>query len=68
MTFDLDQSRQVLAGTPDAFRATLGGLWTRGGAPMHDLNHQTQIVKTLAKRYREAIGPWRRFLPVVDLP
>ncbi len=35
---------------------------------VHDLNHQTQIVKTLAKRYRDAIGPWRRFLPVVDLP
>lgn len=35
---------------------------------VHDLNHQTQIVKTLAKRYREAIGPWRRFMPVVDLP
>ena len=34
---------------------------------VHDLNHQTQIVKTLAKRYREAIGPWRAFLPVVDL-
>lgn len=35
---------------------------------VHDLNHQTQIVKTLAKRYREAVGPWRTFLPVVDLP
>jgi hypothetical protein len=35
---------------------------------VHDLNHQAQIVKTLAKRYREAIGPWRTFLPVVDLP
>ena len=35
---------------------------------VHDLNHQTQISKTLAKRYREAIGPWRRFAPVVDLP
>ena len=35
---------------------------------VHDLNHQTQIVKTLAKRYRDAVGPWRAFLPVVDLP
>jgi len=35
---------------------------------VHDLNHQTQIVKTLAKRYREDVGPWRTFLPVVDLP
>jgi hypothetical protein len=35
---------------------------------VHDLNHETQIAKTLAKRYREAIGPWRTFLPIVDLP
>ncbi len=35
---------------------------------VHDLNHQSQVVKTLAKRYREAIGPWRRFANVVDLP
>ena len=25
-----------------------------------------QIVQTLAKQYREAIGPWRRFVPIVD--
>ena len=35
---------------------------------VHDLNHESQIVKTLAKRYRDAIGPWREFLSVVDLP
>jgi hypothetical protein len=35
---------------------------------VHDLNHQSQIVKTLAKRYRNAIGPWRAFANVVDLP
>lgn len=35
---------------------------------VHDLNHTTQIVKTLAKRYRTSVGPWRAFLPVVDLP
>ena len=35
---------------------------------VHDLNHQSQIVKTLAKRYRDAIGPWRQFASVVDLP
>jgi len=43
--------------------AQLLATWT-----VHDLNHQTQIVKTLAKRYRDAVGPWRTFLPVVDLP
>jgi hypothetical protein len=34
---------------------------------VHDLNHQHQIVKTLAKRYREEIGPWRPNLPITDL-
>jgi len=27
-----------------------------------------QIVKTMAKQYKDAIGPWREFLPVVDAP
>ncbi|MCI0635930.1 MAG: hypothetical protein L0206_18730 [Actinobacteria bacterium] len=35
---------------------------------VHDLNHTGQIVMTLAKRYREAIGPWRANAPIVDLP
>jgi DinB superfamily len=35
---------------------------------VHDLNHLNQIVKTMAKQYTEAIGPWRAFLPVVDAP
>lgn len=34
---------------------------------VHDLNHQHQIVKSMAKRYREAVGPWRSFLPILDL-
>jgi hypothetical protein len=35
---------------------------------VHDLNHLDQIAKTMAKQYRDAIGPWREFLPVVDAP
>jgi hypothetical protein len=35
---------------------------------VHDLNHEAQIVKTLAKRYRAAVGPWRANLGVVELP
>lgn len=34
---------------------------------VHDLNHQHQIVKSMAKRYREAVGPWRTFLPILEL-
>jgi hypothetical protein len=35
---------------------------------VHDLNHTGQIVKAMSKQYREAIGPWRKFLPIVDAP
>jgi hypothetical protein len=35
---------------------------------VHDLNHLSQIVKTMAKEYTEAVGPWRAFLPVLDMP
>jgi hypothetical protein len=35
---------------------------------VHDLNHLSQIVKTMAKQYSDAIGPWRSFLPIVDAP
>jgi len=35
---------------------------------VHDFNHLNQIVKTMAKQYSEAIGPWRSLLPVVDAP
>jgi hypothetical protein len=33
---------------------------------VHDLNHLGQIVKTMAKQYRAAVGPWREYLPIVD--
>ena len=32
----------------------------------HDLGHIAQIARVMAKQYREAIGPWRAYLPVVD--
>jgi hypothetical protein len=34
---------------------------------VHDMNHTHQIVKTLAKRYIEAVGPWRKNLTILDL-
>jgi uncharacterized damage-inducible protein DinB len=33
---------------------------------VHDLNHLGQIVKTMAKQYSEAVGPWRAYLPIID--
>jgi hypothetical protein len=32
----------------------------------HDLGHIAQTARVMAKQYREAIGPWRAYLPVVD--
>lgn len=32
----------------------------------HDLGHIAQISRVMAKQYRDAIGPWRKFLPIVD--
>ena len=34
---------------------------------VHDLNHLHQIAKSLAKRYTEAAGPWRKNLAILDL-
>lgn len=32
----------------------------------HDLGHLAQVARVMAKQYREAVGPWRGFLPVLD--
>ena len=59
------RERLALRGThPDFGPVTLSQLlatWT-----VHDMNHMGQIVQTMAKQYRDAIGPWRRFVPIVD--
>lgn len=33
---------------------------------VHDLGHVAQTSRVLAKQYREAVGPWREYLPVLD--
>lgn len=33
---------------------------------VHDLGHLAQTARVLAKQYREAVGPWRTYLPVLD--
>jgi DinB superfamily len=35
---------------------------------VHDLNHLGQIVKTMARQYSLAVGPWRELLPIIDAP
>ncbi len=32
----------------------------------HDLSHIAQTARVLAKQYREAVGPWRAYLPIMD--
>ena len=32
----------------------------------HDLAHLAQTARVMAKQYREAVGPWRAYLPVMD--
>ena len=32
----------------------------------HDLGHVAQIARVMAKQYREAVGPWRAYLPILD--
>jgi hypothetical protein len=31
----------------------------------HDLGHLAQITRVMAKQYREAVGPWEAYLPVL---
>jgi hypothetical protein len=48
---------------PEFGRVTLGELLATWAA--HDLDHVVQISRTLAKGYKEAVGPWRAFLSVL---
>ena len=48
---------------PQLGRVTLGQLLATWVA--HDLDHLVQISRTMAKQYKEAVGPWREFLTVV---
>jgi len=32
----------------------------------HDLNHISQIVRVMAKRYTEEVGPWRAYLSILE--
>ena len=33
---------------------------------VHDLGHIAQTTRVMAKRYRDDVGPWRQYLPVLD--
>jgi hypothetical protein len=63
--WNLTEAQLGLEGVHPALgRVTLRQLlstWT-----VHDLGHVAQTARVMAKQYREAIGPWRAYLPVVD--
>jgi DinB superfamily len=60
----LSEADLDLSGThPGLGRVTLRQLlaaWV-----VHDLGHIAQIARVMAKQYREEIGPWAQYLPVV---
>ena len=63
--FNLGQDDYLRTGEhPSLGTVTLGQLlatWV-----VHDLNHTYQILKTLAKLQITAVGPWRKFLGILE--
>jgi hypothetical protein len=49
---------------PEFGRVTLGQLLATWVA--HDLGHIAQTARVMAQQYRDAVGPWRAYLPVMD--
>lgn len=61
---DLGPDQLALTGThPELGRVTLQQLIATWA--VHDLNHIAQIVRVMAKQYRERVGPWREYLPLL---
>ena len=61
----LGESQLALQGEHPAFGpVTLRQLISTWVA--HDLGHIAQIARVMAKRYRDDVGPWRAYLPVMD--
>jgi hypothetical protein len=61
----LTDEQLALQGEHPAFGAVtlrqLLATWTA-----HDLSHIAQIARVLTKQYRDAVGPWRAYLPIMD--
>jgi hypothetical protein len=60
----LDPERLRLTGEHPEFGAVtleqLLATWV-----VHDLGHIAQITRVMSKQYREAVGPWQAYLPVL---
>jgi len=56
--------RLELSGTHPAFgRVTLRQLLATWVA--HDLSHIAQIARVMSRQYREEVGPWKEYLPIL---
>ena len=61
----LSEAQLALTGEHPAFgEVTLGQLLATWVA--HDLGHVAQVTRVMAKRYKDTVGPWRAYLPVMD--
>jgi DinB family protein len=61
----LDAATLRRAGThPGLGRVTLGQLFAAW--VVHDLGHLKQVARAMAHQYREAVGPWREYLTILD--
>lgn len=49
---------------PALGHVTLGQLLATWVA--HDLSHLAQVSRVMGKRYRDLVGPWREYLPMLD--
>jgi hypothetical protein len=64
-SWTLSGAQLALEGEHPAFgRVTLRQLLATWVA--HDLGHIAQAARVMAKQYREEVGPWREYLPVLD--
>ena len=34
---------------------------------VHDLSHVAQIAEVMARQYRQAVGPWKAYLPILGM-
>jgi hypothetical protein len=51
---------------PGLGRVTLGQLFAAW--VVHDLGHLKQVARAMAHQYRDAVGPWREYLTILDRP
>lgn len=66
-SWKLDDARLALRGQhPDLGSVTLGQLIATWA--VHDLTHLAQITRTMARQYRDVVGPWRRYFRQLEWP